>query len=66
MTPGDVKKYYSSMLKFREVTGMSCTSLSNWFKWGFVPENSQYKLERLTKGELKVEWPINKSNNKDI
>lgn len=35
---------------------MSAASLGNWLKWGFIPEPSQLKLERITNGELKAEW----------
>lgn len=56
MKPEDVKKYYGSQYMFRKITGMSVSTLGNWLKWGFVPEASQYKLERLTKGNLKTEW----------
>lgn len=56
MKPKDVKKYYRSTYNFRKVTGMSSSTLGNWLKWGFVPEDAQYKLERLTKGELKTQW----------
>lgn len=56
MTPEDVKRYYGSNYRFSKMTKMSHASLANWLKWGFVPENSQYKLERLTKGELKTQW----------
>ncbi len=59
MTPKDVKKYYGSNYNFHKVTGMSASSLGNWLKWGFVPENAQYKLERITKGKLKTEWTDN-------
>lgn len=31
-------------------------SLRNWIKWGYIPEGSQYKLERLSGGQLKTEW----------
>jgi hypothetical protein len=58
MKPKDVKKYYGTAYNFRKMTGMSISTMTNWFKWGFVPENSQYKLERLTKGKLKTEWTI--------
>lgn len=54
--PKDVKDYYGSQYNFRKVTGMSVSTLGNWLKWGFVPEDAQYKLERLTKGKLKTEW----------
>ena len=58
MTPEDVKKYYRSQYNFKKETGMSHTSLGNWLKWGFVPEDSQYRLERITKGKLKTQWTI--------
>jgi hypothetical protein len=56
MKPKDVEKYYGTRYKFSKITGMSHSTLANWIKWGFVPENAQYKLERLTKGKLKTEW----------
>lgn len=56
MTPIEVKKYYKSSYRFHKVTGMSASTLLNWLKWGFVPEDAQYKLERITKGELKTQW----------
>jgi hypothetical protein len=56
VTPQDVKNYYGSQYNFRKMTGMSTSTLGNWLKWGFVPEDAQYKLERITKGQLKTEW----------
>lgn len=56
MKPQDVKKYYGSQYKFSKDTGMSKSTLGNWLKWGFVPEDAQYKLERITEGKLKTEW----------
>lgn len=56
MTPQDVKKYYGSGYKFHKQTGMSQSTLGNWLRWGFVPEDAQYKVERLTKGALKTQW----------
>ncbi len=56
MTPNDVLKKYRSQYNFQKETGMSHRSLGNWLKLGYVPENSQYKLERITKGELKTQW----------
>lgn len=57
--PQDVKNYYGSLYNFRKMTGMATGTLANWLKWGFVPENAQYKVERLTKGKLKTEWTDN-------
>jgi hypothetical protein len=59
MTPEDVKKHFINSYQFKKKTGMSDASFRNWIKWGFVPEDSQYKLERLTNGELKTEWTKN-------
>lgn len=56
MKPEDVKKYYGSGYNFSKKTGMSPTSFGNWMKWGFVPEWSQFKIEKLTNGELKSDW----------
>jgi hypothetical protein len=60
MTPNDVLKKYGSQYNFQKETGMSHTSLGNWIKWGFVPEQSQYKLERITDGELKSSWTLSR------
>ena len=56
MKPEDVKKYYGNQYNFRKITGMSSSTLGNWLRWGFIPEAAQYKLERITNGELKTEW----------
>lgn len=56
MTPEDVLAYYRSQYNFRKCTGMAQCSLGNWIRWGRVPEGSQYKLERLTNGDLKTQW----------
>lgn len=56
MTPDQVKKKYGSLYRFSKETKMSCCSLSNWLKWGYVPIMSQKKLEKITNGELKSSW----------
>lgn len=56
MKPEDVLKKYGSQYQFHKETGMSHSSLGLWLKLGYVPEASQYKLERITNGELKTEW----------
>lgn len=65
MTPKDVFDYYGSGYKFAKSTGISHTSLANWFKWGYVPENAQYKIERLTNGGLAVSEVIKDKTKKD-
>ncbi len=59
MKPTDVLNYYGSQYRFAKETKMSGASLCNWLKWGYIPEASQYKIERLTKGKLKTEWSVN-------
>ena len=56
MKPDDVKNFYRTQYNFGKETGMSPNTLGNWLKWGFVPEDAQYKLERLTQGKLKTQW----------
>lgn len=56
MTIDDVRNYYGNSYQFKKRTKMSDATFRNWMKWGYVPEDSQYKLERLTQGELKTEW----------
>ena len=56
MTPKDVKKYYKSSYSFSNKTGMAPNSFLNWLKWGYIPLDSQVKLEQLTNGELKATW----------
>jgi hypothetical protein len=58
MTPDDVKKYYNSQYNFEKETGMSHSTLGNWLRKGLVPLEAQLKLERLTEGALKADWPF--------
>lgn len=56
MTPQDIQKHYKTAYRFYKETGMSQNSLANWFKWGYVPLNSQVKIERITEGVLKADF----------
>lgn len=60
MTPEDVKKHFGSTYAFHKKTGMSHSTLKNWLDWGYVPDNAQYKLERLTNGALKIDSTLQK------
>lgn len=60
MTPDDLYKFYGSGYKFSKETGISTSSFYNWRKWGKVPEDAQYKIERITEGKLKTQWTIEK------
>lgn len=52
MTLDEVIDYYSSTYHFSELTGMSTSSFANWRKKGYIPLNTQLRLELLTKGKL--------------
>jgi len=54
VTPEDVKKYYGSLYRFNKDTGMSASTLRNWLCSGRIPEDSQYRIERITNGMLKA------------
>jgi hypothetical protein len=56
MKPEDVRRHYRTSYNFRKETGMSTASWFNWTDSGFVPIASQFKLEEMTKGELKASW----------
>jgi hypothetical protein len=56
MNPEDIKKHYKTGYTFHKLTGMSAMSYWNWLKWGYVPFESQMKLQKLTQGQLKAEW----------
>jgi len=55
MIPKEVKKYFKTQYNFHKETGMSAMSLGNWLKWGYVPLDSQVKIEQLTDGKLKAD-----------
>jgi hypothetical protein len=54
--PDEILSHYGSRRKFHKETGIAANSLSNWIKWGRVPKETQYKIERITKGLFKTEW----------
>lgn len=56
MTPEQVEEYYTTAYAFRKATKMSCTNFKNWLGCGFIPYNTQKKIEKLTDGKLKAEW----------
>jgi hypothetical protein len=56
MTPRDVQTHFKNSYQFNKQTGMSSSSFRNWVKWGYVPHDSQQRLQLLTNGVLKAEW----------
>lgn len=56
MKPEDILKHYGTKYRFNKETGIAAATLLNWIKWGRIPEESQYRVERITKGLFKTEW----------
>ena len=54
MTPVDVLKFYGTRYRFAKETKMSANTLGNWMECGFIPEDAQYRMERITNGQLKA------------
>lgn len=54
MILNDVKDFYKSTYRFHQQTGMHPTNWSNWLARGYIPIQSQMKIEKLTKGKLKA------------
>jgi hypothetical protein len=66
MTVDEVRKYYGNSYQFKKRTGMSDATFRNWMKRGFIPEESQYKLDRITNGKLKMEEADNNEIKKEL
>lgn len=62
MKPNEVLAFYKSCYHFNQATTMSASSLWNWVKWGYVPFESQKKIETISKGGLKAVWEDAKRN----
>jgi hypothetical protein len=54
MTYDDIKKYFGSCYQFSLCCNFSFSSPANWKKQGFIPFNTQVKIEKLTRGKLKA------------
>ena len=55
MTIQELKNYYKSSYAFAQATKMSHSSYQNWIEWGFIPIESQIKIERLSAGGLRAD-----------
>ena len=56
MKPEDIKKHYGSNYRFSKETGYAPNTLRYWIRLGYVPEEAQYKMERITNGLFKTQW----------
>jgi hypothetical protein len=55
MTVEELQNYYKSSYAFGKATKMSPQSYTNWIEWGFIPIESQRKIEALSSGGLKAD-----------
>lgn len=54
MTLDEVKNYFVTGYGMKKMIGMSSNNISNWECLGYVPIQSQMKIEKLTNGSLKA------------
>ena len=50
----EVMKYYGSGYNMQKLHGLSHTNPTNWNQYGYIPIETQIKIERLTNGALKA------------
>jgi hypothetical protein len=55
MNPYEVKDYFKTGYNFKEITGMSASTLANWLLSGTVPPAAQARLQLITNGALKAD-----------
>lgn len=65
MTLDDVKKYFGTSYRFNKITGMGHDNYRNWMKRGYIPFQTQFRLELLSNGELKADFKDNGTRNAD-
>ena len=51
----DLKREYGSVYRFMKETGLSEGNFAYWRKKGYIPINTQIKIEKLTNGRLKAD-----------
>lgn len=54
MTLEQAVKYYGSMYRIAKELGLSTGTPLNWKKIGYIPAIMQVRIERQTKGKLKL------------
>jgi hypothetical protein len=52
MTLLEVKEYFVTAYRFSKLTKMSPNNWENWERRGFIPYDSQRRIERSTLGRL--------------
>lgn len=54
MTVDDVLNYFGTGYAMKKAIGLSPSNIKNWLSYGYIPFETQIKIERLTGGDLKV------------
>ena len=55
MTFDEVKNHFGTAYRFKVLTGMSHSNFKQWSERGYIPIETQLKIEMLTKGLLKAD-----------
>ena len=56
MTIDDIKKHFGSAFDFHRATGMSHANYYHWADYGYIPINTQIKIQKLTNGVLRADY----------
>ena len=64
MLKTDVKKYYGSFVKAARALGISLAAIYQWND--IIPEKQAYRLEKITKGQLRVNRDLYEQNDMEI
>lgn len=54
MTIDDMVEYFGNSHQLKKQTGMAHQNWNNWIKMGYIPIESQIKIESRTNGKLKA------------
>jgi len=54
MTLDEVKQYFGSSYQFHKKTKMGSSNYANWKKLGYIPIQSQARIQIITEGKLTV------------
>ena len=54
MVLNDLIEYFGSCYQFNKKTGMSHNNYQTWKKLGFIPIESQLKIQKMTNFDLKA------------
>lgn len=54
MTLDEVLKYYENAYRMQMITNIARTNVNHWRKIGYIPITAQFRIEKLTNGQLKA------------